>query len=143
MGATVQERILKVIDKFENGNKSRFAKKIGRGAGNVGDWIHRGRDPDADARVSICKAYNLSRDWLDTGVGTMEPVADPPMLAAPQVSNTEYWKLVGKLEKADEINRMFFNKIHSVLEKCCELNQREIERPEMAHAGHRRLKSDG
>ena len=68
---TVNQRINFLINEFENGNKSDFAKKLGIKSGVVGDWIGgRLNNPSYDALLKILGAYpSVNTDWLILGRG--------------------------------------------------------------------------
>jgi DNA-binding transcriptional regulator YiaG len=67
----MKTRIAVIIEKKAHNNKSEFARTIKVSTENVGDWLRGVSQPGARARIAICKVYNISREWLDSGIGEM------------------------------------------------------------------------
>lgn len=72
-----------LIDHYDNGNKSQFAKRLGVSAQGVSTWLSRGT---LDIELIYSKCENLNSQWLLTGRGDM--LADPaePAHSAPENS---------------------------------------------------------
>lgn len=71
---SINQRIKIIIDTFEEGVNSRFAKKIGTAPTVVGTFLpgNRGSKPGFDLLVKILEAYpQLSTNWLLFGEGEM------------------------------------------------------------------------
>jgi len=73
---TIAERIMLLVDRLENGNKSEFARKVGVTPAYISKL---GKNPDSvpTGRVmsDICSAYNVNFEWLTTGAEPMIPPA--------------------------------------------------------------------
>lgn len=57
-----------LIEYYENGNKSQFAKRLGVTPQGVSTWLNRNT---FDAELIFAKCEGLSADWLLTGEGSM------------------------------------------------------------------------
>ncbi len=78
-----KEMLQALIDHYDNGNKSQFAKRLGVSAQGVSTWLSRGT---LDIELIYSKCENLNSQWLLTGRGDM--LADPaePAHSAPENS---------------------------------------------------------
>ena len=57
-----------LIDHYDNGNKSQFAKRLGVSAQGISTWLSRGT---LDIELIYTKCENLNSEWLLTGEGDM------------------------------------------------------------------------
>lgn len=80
----MKDRLLEIIDEFEDGNKSKFAREIGASSGNLGIWLRqakRGKEiyPSASVLYRILKRYSVNINWLLTGEGkkTLKKITRP------------------------------------------------------------------
>ena len=64
----IKSKIAWLIENFEGGNKTRFARKIGIKDGKsalVHDWLNGRSKPKAEYQRAICKTYGVSIEWLN------------------------------------------------------------------------------
>jgi len=64
----IKSKIAWLIESFEGGNKTRFARKIGIKDGKsalVHDWLNGRSKPKAEYQRAICKTYGVSIEWLN------------------------------------------------------------------------------
>jgi len=67
--AEIKDRIAELIETREGGSKTRFAKKIGIKNGNTGlvhKWLSGAAKPKMEYQQSICTAYGVSINWLNS-----------------------------------------------------------------------------
>lgn len=129
----MRDRILLIIQKklgSHHGANTEFAKSIGASEGTVGDWLSGRSKPRDNYRRLICKQYNISRVWLDTGDGPM--VAPPPekglsgaadgIMAYQEVGKLEeeVRALREVLEKFDKRLNRYEQHIYIALQSCAE-----------------------
>jgi len=84
----MNKRITKIINAFCGkgyGSRESFRAKIDAKKSQISQWESGISKPSSEFRKRICTAYNISRDWLDTGQGQMQASAAP---GAPQVANS-------------------------------------------------------
>ncbi|MFA6271201.1 MAG: hypothetical protein WC657_08430 [Candidatus Paceibacterota bacterium] len=72
----LKERLKKIVELegAERGAQAKFLRKIGLGreqSGLLGDWLNGKSAPGAEYRRLICLAYDINREWFDTGNGDM------------------------------------------------------------------------
>ena len=81
--STVHQRIAELIDAYEGGNKSAFARRIELSTGALADLIGgRLNKPSYDVLLRILAAYPLVKtDWLLKGSGLREQEAAPSTMA--------------------------------------------------------------
>lgn len=63
-----KKRLQALIDYYDNGNKSQFAKRLGITAQGLSTWISRN---SFDIETVFSKCENISAEWLLTGKGDM------------------------------------------------------------------------
>ena len=63
-----KKRLQALIDYYDNGNKSQFAKRLGITAQGLSTWISRN---SFDIETIFSKCENISAEWLLTGKGDM------------------------------------------------------------------------
>lgn len=63
-----KEMLQALIDHYDNGNKSQFAKRLGVSAQGISTWLSRGT---FDIELIYSKCENLNSEWLLTGKGEM------------------------------------------------------------------------
>lgn len=63
-----KDMLQELINYYDGGNKSKFAKRLGVSAQGVSTWLSRGT---IDAELVYSKCVGLSADWLLTGAGPM------------------------------------------------------------------------
>lgn len=63
-----KDMLQQMIDHYENGNKTRFAKRIGISPQGVSTWLNRGT---IDYELVYAKCENINADWLLSGKGGM------------------------------------------------------------------------
>jgi transcriptional regulator with XRE-family HTH domain len=70
----MKSRLKLLIDSVENGNKSKFARKIDVSSATVHFWLKEDREtlPDTSTIIKICEIYNISANWLLMGSGRRE-----------------------------------------------------------------------
>lgn len=71
-----QEMVRRLKKKFVESNLSQaeFAKELGVSRQTLGHWLNGVRAPDADNLLTICKAMNVSVDWL-LGIDPLEKMS--------------------------------------------------------------------
>ena len=62
------EMLLQLIDYYAEGNKSKFARKLGMTSQNMANWLNRSV---FDAEIIYSNCENVSPTWLLTGNGEM------------------------------------------------------------------------
>ncbi|MDR2727864.1 MAG: helix-turn-helix domain-containing protein, partial [Chitinispirillales bacterium] len=82
----IKDKIAWLVENFEGGNKTRFARKIGIKDGKsalVHDWINGRSKPKASYQSAICQAYGITVEWLNdnNAPGGSEDLPHPPMPA--------------------------------------------------------------
>ena len=66
---TISDRIFELLNK--KGMKQReFAEKTGISQSTISDWKKKSTNPSADKLMSICKALDVSPEYLLTGLKT-------------------------------------------------------------------------
>ena len=68
--ATIHERIAFCVQKYGEGKNTVFAEKLGVSEGNIRGYI-KGVVPKADVLEKIVRTYDVSPEWLLTGMGEM------------------------------------------------------------------------
>lgn len=63
-----KEMLQALIEYYDNGNKSQFAKRLGISAQGVSTWLSRGT---LDIEAIYAKCENINPEWLLTGKGEM------------------------------------------------------------------------
>ena len=76
-----REMLRSLINYYDNGNKSKFAKRLGITAQGLSTWLSRN---SFDIEVIFSKCENISAEWLLTGHGDMLK----SVTAAPVVTDT-------------------------------------------------------
>lgn len=74
------DRIEKIIVEMigdHSGAQSEFAKRIDSRPGLITDWLKRRAKPGVEWRNRICETFNISREWLDNGIGEMQNLKSP------------------------------------------------------------------
>lgn len=66
----MQNRI-KELRKSLNLTQAEFGASLGVADSTVGNWEKARQVPPPSMIVSICKAFNVNREWLETGAGEM------------------------------------------------------------------------
>ena len=64
----IKNKIAWLIETFEGGNKTRFARRIGIKDGKSGlvhDWINGRSKPKASYQRVICQTYGVTIEWLN------------------------------------------------------------------------------
>lgn len=72
---SIQGRIQILIDKFEGGINSQFAKAINLTEGSIRSYLN-GSQPKADTIEKIVKYYDINPEWLVLGVGEIKKSND-------------------------------------------------------------------
>lgn len=68
--ATIHDRIAFCVQKYGEGKNTVFAEKLGVSEGNIRGYI-KGVVPKADVLEKIVRTYDVSSEWLLTGLGEM------------------------------------------------------------------------
>ena len=66
--ATIHERLALCVQIFGDGKNTAFAEKLGVSEGNIRGYI-KGVVPKADVLERIVRTYDVSPEWLLTGIG--------------------------------------------------------------------------
>ena len=64
-----------LIEYYDNGNKSQFAKRLGITPQGVSTWISRNT---YDSELLFAKCENVNAEWLLTGEGSMLRTEETP-----------------------------------------------------------------
>lgn len=70
-GATINERIAILVEKFGKGRNTTLATMVGSSEGNIRGYINKGVTPKQDVLERIVKSLGVSAKWLLTGEGPM------------------------------------------------------------------------
>lgn len=65
-----------LVEKFGEGNNSKFAASIGTSEANIRNYIN-GTQPRTDILTAIAEKFGISFEWLLTGKGEMQKSASP------------------------------------------------------------------
>lgn len=100
---TISDRIIERLQQISMSQKE-FAEKVGIQQSTISEWKKNKTNPSSDKILAICKALDVSPEWLLSGV-------DP---AASRGKNQEYYvvdintdtgKLVAEFNKLDKSQR--------------------------------------
>lgn len=100
---TISDRIIERLQQISMSQKE-FAEKVGIQQSTISEWKKNKTNPSSDKIMAICKALDVSPEWLLSGV-------DP---AASRGKNQEYYvidintdtgKLVAEFNKLDKSQR--------------------------------------
>ncbi len=83
----INERIAKLVEKYADGNKTRFAKAIGASDTNVRMWSTTDRMPSCDVLETICRTFNVSAEWMLLGEGEMKKQESVAPLASEEMAS--------------------------------------------------------
>lgn len=89
--AKMNERIRELISYRHGrgrGSIKSFAQRLEISGNVVSHWLNGRTEPPIEMRVSICRLYNISREWLDTGQGDMLAVPRTETAAG----STQIWQ---------------------------------------------------
>lgn len=95
-----------LIMHYEEGNKTRFARRLGISPQGVSTWLSRGT---IDYELIYAKCENINADWLLSGEGTMlradstPTVLSPPSTDASTPSDAIVLRLMDKLDEKDTL----------------------------------------
>lgn len=93
-------RISLIINEFEEGNTSRFAKKIGEKESRIRSYTRESQKPSVPSSeiiAKICEKYMVSSEWILLGRGKMKEVIIEEKYKVTEVTNEylidrlEYW----------------------------------------------------
>lgn len=104
--STISERILLIVEKTENGNKSAFARKLNVTPQYISKLGRNSNDiPTERFLLSICREYGCSMEWLKEGTGEMflsktreEEIADFITNAMQRTPDDERQKLIKAIQ---------------------------------------------
>lgn len=95
--------LIQLIQHYEDGNKTRFAKRLGLTPQGVSTWLSRGT---IDYELVYAKCEHLNAEWLLTGRGSMlrkdVPTPSEPVSAP---SDAIAMRLMDKLDQKDAENK--------------------------------------
>jgi hypothetical protein len=126
-------RLAQIVDIFEGnarGALSRFARKIDAKPAQVSEWLSGKALPKDPYRRAICAAYPINRQWLDTGDGPMEAVANQP------VSERELGRLEGEIKRLENEVNFYRSEIKETLAEVRE-SQKKSGNSNHANVQHR------
>lgn len=105
-----------LIEHYEEGNKTRFAKRLGISPQGVSTWLSRGT---IDYELIYTKCENINADWLLSGKGSMLRVdvtpitSNPPSTDASIQSNAVVLRLMDKLDEKDAENKQLQSELRA------------------------------
>lgn len=67
----ISERICVIVERYCDGNNSRFGEVIGESEANVRNYRNGKTPPKVKALVAIVKNFDISPEWLLLGTGAM------------------------------------------------------------------------
>lgn len=94
----------RLIEHYEEGNKTRFAKRLGISPQGLSTWLSRGT---IDYELVYIKCENINADWLLSGKGSMLRVdvipitSNMPSTDTSTQSNAVVFRLMDKLDEKD------------------------------------------
>lgn len=72
--AAQKDRIAEIVDRECNGNKSDFARRVNIAPAYAAQICAGSRSPSARLIADICREFDVSPEWLQSGAGEMSPV---------------------------------------------------------------------
>lgn len=116
-----------LIDYYEEGNKTRFAKRLGISPQGVSTWLSRGT---IDHELIYAKCEGVNADWLLSGEGSMlrSDNASNTISASPTdksaLSDILAVRLMDKLDEKDAENKRLTSELCAMSEELGGLKER-------------------
>ena len=90
-----KEMLQALIEHYDNGNKSQFAKRLGISAQGVSTWLSRGT---LDIETIFAKCEGVNPEWLLTGEGAMLNDDEKKTIPSPRMVEVtaEAWDIIKK-----------------------------------------------
>lgn len=119
--------LIQLIQHYEDGNKTRFAKRLGLTPQGVSTWLSRGT---IDYELVYAKCEHLNAEWLLTGRGSMlrkdVPTPSEPVSAP---SDAIAMRLMDKLDQKDAENKHLQSELLSAKEELAAFKAKYPEFP--------------
>lgn len=116
--------LTQLIEHYEEGSKSRFAKRLGISPQGVSTWLSRGT---IDYELVYAKCENINADWLLSGEGSMlrtdgtPGIPITPATDTPIQSDTVVLRLMDKLDEKDAENKQLQSELRQKSEELAAL----------------------
>lgn len=116
--------LTQLIEHYEEGNKTRFAKRLGISPQGISTWLSRGT---IDYELVYAKCENINADWLLSGEGSMlrtDSMPNAPVIPAtvtPIQSDTVVLRLMDKLDEKDAENKQLQSELRQKSEELAAL----------------------
>jgi SOS-response transcriptional repressor LexA len=68
----ISDRLSELAKVYAGGNKTRFAQMLGTSEANIRNYIDNGKLPKFDFIKKVCETFEISYEWLISGIGEME-----------------------------------------------------------------------
>lgn len=81
-----------LINYYTDGNRAKFAAKLGVNAQNISAWLNRST---FDAELIYCKCENVSASWLLSGYGDMINTNEQNVCIEKQIEYSRSRELIG------------------------------------------------
>lgn len=139
--------LMQLIQQYEDGNKTRFAKRLGLSPQGISTWLSRGT---IDYELIYSKCEYLSATWLLTGEGSMlrteqaQPAPQPTVQPITQDSLSGEVAYIYKMyEKKDEENKVLYKENADLREEIGNLKAQVGTQKEPQAPDHPPLAFDG
>ena len=105
---------IKEIRKYFKLNQGEFGERIGVKQSTVTAYETGSREPSESVIMAICREFNVSREWLETGEGEMFDTANSAELdriAAQYSKDPTFRAILGVYAKLPDESRRIFEKM--------------------------------
>lgn len=120
-----------LIQQYEDGNKTRFAKRLGLSPQGISTWLSRGT---IDYELVYAKCEGLNAAWLLTGEGSMlhtdsvQRSVEPALVSAS--SDAVVLRLMDKLDDKEAENKQLQSELRQKSEELAVLKSKHELHPE-------------